>query len=328
VAWSSLGRQGRSFVATAPSRQELSRFAGRPAADPVRVYVGLDSAGSARERAQLAVRELERTGAFDRAVLGVFIATGTGWVDEKVTDALEYMYAGDTALVSMQYSYLPSWLSFLADRQKVTETASELIGAVRARWSALPVRSRPRLVLFGESLGSYGTESAYAGVRDLAGAADGVLLVGPPFANPIWKDLVDGREPDSPVWRPVPRDAEVARFAQTASDLRSGPPTSKVVYLQNSSDPIVWWSPRLLFRPPQWLADPRGPDVSRDMHWYPGVTFWQTLVDLAFANGVPAGHGHVYGSGVADGWAALLPPQGWTSADTVRLRAVLDAEPS
>jgi uncharacterized membrane protein len=80
----------------------------------------------------------------------------------------------------------------------------------------------------------------------------------------------------------------------------------------------------LLVQHPEWLDDPRGPDVSPDMHWYPGVTFWQTAVDQVFATGVPAGHGHVYGSGVVDGWAALAAPPGWTAADTVRLRALLD----
>jgi uncharacterized membrane protein len=53
---------------------------------------------------------MERTGAFDRAVIAVIITTGTGWVDEDVADSLEYMCAGDTALVTMQYFYLPRWL--------------------------------------------------------------------------------------------------------------------------------------------------------------------------------------------------------------------------
>ena len=48
------------------------------------------------------------------------------------------------------------------------------------------------------------------------------------------------------------------------------------------------------------------------------------LVDQFAANSVPAGHGHVYGSGVVDGWAAVAAPPGWTVADTVRLRALLD----
>jgi uncharacterized membrane protein len=328
VAWSSLGRQGRSFVATAPSGAELSRFAGKPATDPIRVYVGLDSAGSAEERARLAVREMERTGGFDRAVVAVVTATGTGWVDENVTDSLEYMYGGDTAVVSMQYSYLPSWLSFMVDQSKATESASTLITAVRAEWAAMPAQTRPKLVLFGESLGSYGTETTYPSLEGMADATDGALLVGPPFANPIWQQLVRERDHGSPLWRPVYQGGDAVRFTQDAAGLRQ--PTAqrpKVLYLQNSSDPIVWWSPQLLVRPPEWLDDPRGPDVSPDMRRYPGVTFWQTAVDLAFATGVPSGHGHVYGSSVADGWAALLPPPAWTSADTVRLRALLDAHP-
>ncbi|MFI5894948.1 alpha/beta hydrolase [Actinoplanes sp. NPDC051513] len=328
VPWHSLGRQGREFAATAPSRTDLGRFAGRAAADPIRVYVGLDSAATVGERVRLAVREMDRAGAFDRAVVAVITATGTGWVDGNVTSALEYMYAGDTAMVSMQYSYLPSWLSLMVDQSKVTETASLLIAAVHARWAALPAASRPKLVLFGESLGSYGTEKSFQSLRSMADGADGALLVGPPFVNPIWRPLVDGRDRGSPVWSPVYQNDDTVRFSQRPAELRTSvgrPP--KVLYLQNSSDPIVWWGPELLIQPPDWLDHPRGPDVSPDMHWYPGITFWQTVVDITFANNVPTGHGHVYGSGVADGWAALLPPPGWSAQDTERLRALLDAAP-
>lgn len=328
VRWESLGRQGRDFIGTAPSSAQLSAFAGRPTLDPIRVYVGLGSAGSVDERAALAVRELERTGAFEREVLVLVTATGTGWVDENVADALEYMYAGDTALVSMQYSYLPSWLSFMVDQSKATEAASTLITAVHLKWESLPAQARPKLLLFGESLGSYGTETTYQNLQSMANGADGVLLVGPPFANPIWSQLVAERDPSSPVWSPVYRDGQLVRFAEHTPTLRTlGGERPKVLYLQNASDPIVWWSPQLLFRSPEWLQEPRGPDVSPDMRWYPGITFWQTAIDLAFATNVPTGHGHVYGSSVVDGWAALAPPPGWTTSDTERLMALLDAHP-
>ncbi len=328
IPWDSLGHKGRDFVGTAPSREELGRFAGTPAADPIRVYVGLDSAGSVNERVRLAVQEMERTDAFDRAVIAVITTTGTGWVDEDVADSLEYMYAGDTALVTMQYSYLPSWLSFMVDRSKATEAASALINAVRAEWAALPAESRPKLVLFGESLGSYGTESTFGDLESMAAGSDGALLVGPPFANPIWRELVDAREEGTPVWSPVYDGGETVLFVQDAPELRSRTgqrEVPKVLYLQNSSDPVVWWTPELLYRSPEWLDEPRGPDISPEMRWYPGVTFWQTVVDLAFSTSVPTGHGHVYGSSVADAWAALLQPPGWNAADTVRLRALLDA---
>jgi uncharacterized membrane protein len=322
--WRTLGKQGRDFVATAPSWGQLTQFAGRTAQEPIRLYAGLDSADSVEARAALVVREMERTGAFDRAAIAVITPTGTGWVDSDVTDSLEYMYAGDTALVSMQYSYLPSVLSFMVDQSKVSDAARTLIGAVHAKWATLPAATRPKLLLFGESLGSYGTEHAYADVRGLTDGADGVLLVGPPFANPIRRDLVEARDAGSPIWDPVYPGYPI-EFTQDPVDLRTRTGSSpKVVYLQNSSDPIVWWSPELMMQRPGWLDDPRGPDVSPDMHWYPVVTFWQTAVDQVFATGVPAGHGHVYGSGVADGWAALAAPPGWTVDDTVRLRALLD----
>ena len=322
--WDKLGRQGRTFTGTGPTAAAIGAFAGAPATEPIRIYAGLRSAGSARARADLVVREMDRTGAWDRAAIGVLVPTGTGWLDSAVTDSLEYMYAGDTALVSAQYSYLPSWISFLADGSKVRDSAAALIGAVHDRWATLPAATRPRLLLFGESLGAYGMESALAGLPALTGTADGVLLVGPPFASPIHRDLTDSRAPGTPVWNPA-HGARPVRSAQNPADLRTPlGPRPKVVYLQNSSDPIVWWTPDLLLTRPAWLDDPRGPDVSPDMHWYPGVTFWQTLVDQFAANGVPAGHGHVYGSGVVDGWAAVAAPPGWTTADTIRLRALLD----
>lgn len=323
--WASLGRQGRDFVGQGPTRAELTSFAGRPALEPIRVYAGLKSAGSVTDRAELAIREMDRTGAFDRSVVAVVIPTGTGWVDGAVTNSLEYMYAGDTAMVSMQYSYLPSWISFNTDRSKVIDAARALITAVHDRWAALPVADRPKLLIFGESLGSLGIERTFGQIASMVDGADGILLEGPTFANPVHQQLTATREPGSPVWDPVYREQPVA-FAARPAELRhrSGPPP-KVVYLQNPTDPVVWWSPTLLYKNPDWLDKPRGPDVSPDMHWYPGITFWQTTVDLIFSNDVPRGHGHQYKSGTVDGWAALAPPPGWTEPDTLRLRALLEA---
>jgi uncharacterized membrane protein len=210
----------------------------------------------------------------------------------------------------------------MVDQSKVSGAATALITAVHDRWAALPAMTRPKLLLFGESLGSFGTETAYGNLGSLTAGADGVLLVGPPFANPIRRDLIAAREPGSPVWDPLYRTDPV-EFTASPVDLRTAA-APRIVYLQNSSDPIVWWTPKLLLQRPDWLDDPRGPDVSPHMHWYPGITFWQTAVDQVFATGVPAGHGHVYGSSVAEGWAALAAPPNWTTADTVRLRALLD----
>jgi uncharacterized membrane protein len=325
VAWDSLGRQGRSFVAGAPPADELTAFAGRPAQEPIRLYAGLTSAYTLTERADLVVREMDRTGAWDRAVVALITPTGTGWVDAKVTRSLEYMYAGDTALVSMQYSYLPSWAAFLGDRSEVVGAADALISAVRQRWAAMPEQTRPKLLLFGESLGTYGLEKVFGNAEGMVTGADGVLMLGPTFANPIHRELTESRAEGSPVWDPDYPNLPI-EFAEDAAALRelTGTPP-KAVYLQNASDPVVWWSWDLLWKQPSWLIGERGPDVTPDMHWYPGITFWQTTCDLIFANNVPTGHGHVYKSETVDAWAAISPPPGWTVDDTLRLRALLDS---
>ncbi|MEV0900218.1 alpha/beta hydrolase [Actinoplanes sp. NPDC049802] len=324
VSWDSLGRQGRSFVAGAPTGEQLTAFAGRTALEPVRVYAGLASARTLEERAALVVREMDRTGAFDRAVVAVFTPTGTGWVDNKVPRSLEYMFAGDTALVSMQYSYLPSFFAFVGDRSEVADAAEALIGAVRARWAAMPVTDRPRLLLFGESLGTYGMEKTFGTPEGLVEGADGALLVGPTFANPTHRLLTETRAEGSPVWDPDYPGLPV-EFADDAAELRTlTGARPKVVYLQNATDPVVWWSWDLLWKQPEWLSGRRAPDVTPDMHWYPGITFWQISCDMVFSNKVPTGHGHVYKSETVDGWAAIAPPPGWTTADSLRLRALLD----
>ena len=73
----------------------------------------------------------------------------------------------------------------------------------------------------------------------------------------------------------------------------------------------------------RWLVEPRGRDRSAAMQWSPVVTFWQVSADLTNAEGVPGGHGHNYSNDILDGWAAVAPPDGWTAADTERIRAAL-----
>jgi uncharacterized membrane protein len=335
VAWETLGAYGREFTAGAVPRGDLASFGmvcepGRAWCDmrdtrePVRVYAGLESADTVADQADLAVRELERTGGFDRAVLAIVTTTGTGWVNPAVPTALEYLYAGDTATVAIQHSYLPSWISFVSERSTATGAATELIGAVRDRLVTMPSAERPQLVVYGESLGAYGTEYAFGDLESLLRETDGAVLAGPPHGNPIWEEVVEGRDPDSPIWRPLGLD-HVA-FMQTGDDFISTVDDPKLIYLQNASDPIVWWSPDLLYRKPAWLDGERGPDVSGAMRWFPAVTFWQVSVDMVTSTKAPAGHGHSYYQSLADALALLVAPPDWTDQDTARLRPLLDEE--
>ena len=203
VPWDDLGKQGRNFVGMGPTPDELTAFSGQPAQEPVRVYASLASASDPEQRAELAVRELQRAGGFDREVLVVVTTTGTGWVDPAASDSLEYEFNGDTAMVAMQYSYLPSWLSFLVDQAKARDAGRALFDEVYGAWAELPADARPKLYVFGESLGSFGGEAAFSGLRDIENRTDGVLWVGPPNFNELWRGLVEDRDSGSPEWLPV-----------------------------------------------------------------------------------------------------------------------------
>nr|WP_246002868.1 alpha/beta-hydrolase family protein [Nocardia tenerifensis] len=324
--WETLGSEGRWFVSYVPTAADIARVTGKPAREPIRVYTGLESADEPEAQAELAVAELERTGAFERKALVVVTTTGTGWVDSTSAESVEMMYGGDTAIVATQYSYLPSVLSFLSDREKATRMGKLVFDKVYEHWSARPAQARPKLLVYGESLGAQGSEGAFTGLADLRTRADGVLWVGPPNSNRLWREFVTRRDPGSPEVLPTYADGLVVRFADGRGDLwrpSSAWLTPRIAYLQHASDPVVWWSPDLLFEEPDWLREPRGPDVSPTMAWYPIVTFWQVAADLPNAQGVTDGHGHRYGTLVLDAWAALAEPPDWSADLSDRIRKYL-----
>jgi uncharacterized membrane protein len=329
VSWESLGHQGRVFISGGPSVEDLTEFNGDPATEPIRAYAGLNSADGIKETAALAAQELQRTGGLERAVVAVATTTGTGWINEAEASALEYMYNGDTAIVSMQYSFLPSWLSFLVDKENARQAGQALFEAVDALIREMPEAQRPKLVVFGESLGSFGGEAPFLALNNLIARTDGALFSGPTFNNTIWTDLTRNRDAGSPEWLPVFDKGENVRFVAEPRDLqRPHDPWEqpRVVYLQHASDPIAWWNPDLLFARPDWLHEPRGYDVSPGMEWIPVVTFLQVSADMAVAVNVPDGHGHVYVRNVADAWASIMLPPGWTQDKTEKLRGLLRSD--
>lgn len=324
AAWEDLGSYGRLFVRSGPTLEQLEEVNGPGAREPIRVYAGLQSADTPQGRADLVLAELKRTGAFEREVLVVATTTGMGFLDRRATDPLEYMWNGDTAIAGVQYSYLPSWISLLADQEAVVDTSRTVFETVRQHWATLPEDRRPALYLYGLSLGSMGVESVLGSVSIVNEPVDGALMVGPPFLNDLHGRLTDGRDADSPASLPVYEDGRTVRFADEQSGLQrtAGPwgPT-RVAYLQHASDPVVFFSSDLAFARPQWLADgQRGPDVSPAMGWVPLVTMWQVLLDMPAAGEVPTGYGHLYSARAnMDAWAALTQPPRWTAerAETV-----------
>ena len=329
VKWATLGHQGRIFVAAGPSVAKLTDFNGAPATEPIRAYAGLNSADGIAATAELAAAELERTGGLQRAVVAVATTTGTGWINEAEADALEYMYNGNTAIVSMQYSFLPSWLSFLVDKENARRAGQALFEAVDKRVRQLPEGQRPKLVVFGESLGSFGGEAPFMSLNNILARTDGALFSGPTFNNTVWLQLTATRDRGSPEWLPIYDDGQNVRFVARPSDLGRPPAPwgrPRVVYLQHASDPIAWWTPDLLFKSPDWLREKRGYDVLPQTHWIPVVTFLQVSADMAVAVDVPDGHGHHYVADVANGWAEVLSPSGWTPEKTTKLRPLLHSD--
>lgn len=326
VAWDDLGREGRVFVGRGPDAAAIEEFTGRPAQDPIRTYAGMAAADDAETRADLAVRDLGRAGGFDRARLLVVTTTGTGWVEPASVGSFEYLGGGDTATVSMQYSHLPSWLSFLVDQERAREAGRQLYDAVYERWIRLPPDTRPRLYVFGESLGSFGGETAFSGEFDLRNRTSGALFVGPPNFNPLYRTFVDERDPGSREVEPVYRQGRSIRFSNRPRDGFAPPGApwrgTRIVYLQHPSDPITWWSPDLILTRPDWLEEPRGRDVLGAVRWVPVVTFWQVSADLALAFSTEPGHGHNYTGEHVDGWAAILRPGGWDEEQAQALREI------
>jgi uncharacterized membrane protein len=330
VSWESLGRQGRSIAGTGPSAAAIAEWSGSEAREPIRAYAGTLSAEDVEERAELAVADLERAGGFDRANLLVATTTGSGWLDPGAVDSFEYLTGGDSATVAMQYSYLPSWLSYLVDQKKAREAGRQLFDAVYDRWSSLRPTDRPRLFVFGLSLGSFGGETAFSGEYDLRNRTAGALFAGPPNFNALYREFTDDRDAGSREVEPVYKGGRAVRFT---NDVAAGvAPASggawegtRILYLQHPSDPIVWWGPALAWDRPDWLDEPRGRDVLGAMTWIPLVTFWQVTVDLPLAAGVPAGHGHIYTREFVDGWAAVLHTSGLTADKAERLRDLVTA---
>ncbi len=329
IPWDTLGYQGRNFTGEGPSPSDIGKFTGHRALEPIRAYAGLASAADAQSRAALAVRDLERAGGFQRKNLLVVTTTGSGWVDPALADTFEYLSGGDSATVAIQYSYLPSWISYLVDQSKARAAGRALFDAVYGRWSQLPQGQRPRLFVAGESLGSFGGEAAFSGEYDLHNRTAGTLFAGPPNFNTLFREFSDHRDAGSPEVQPVYQHGRIVRFA---NDPAAGIPPggqpwegSRVLYLMHPSDPIVWWSPHLIFSQPDWISEPPGRDVLKGMFWMPFVTFWQVTADLPFATGVPDGHGHRYSGEYVDGWNTVMRPAGITSQDLASLRKIITA---
>lgn len=298
IDWSTLGYKGRRYVATVVSRQQIEDAMQEPATDPVRVYIGLETASTPEARVRLALEELDRTGAFERKLIMAASPTGTGQVNYVAMGSMEYFARGDCATVAIQYSKRPSPISL--DRVWLGRKQFRLLlSAIRRRLYDMNPEERPRLVIFGESLGAHTSQDPFlhTGTQGLVdGGIDGALWIGTPHLSQ-WKRQV--RETDRP-----DVDAGLVREFSGPDDLSTMSAQERerlrYVLLTNGNDPVGYFGPELLIQSPRWLGDPesRPPGVPGGQRWIPPLTFLQTLVDMKNALNIVPGefiaNGHDY----------------------------------
>ncbi len=327
IDWEDLGRQGRNFVASGPSGEELSAFFGYSVPTPIRVYVGLNSAENVEQRARLALAELLRVGGFERSMLLLVTPTGTGWVDPAAQDTVEYLHHGDIATVAAQYSYLSSPLALMTEESDDAHMTQALFKEIYGHWRSLPTDSRPRLYLHGLSLGSLKSDLSFDLFDIIGEPFDGVLWSGPPFGHDTWQSVTAQRDPGSPPWLPTFRNNSVVHFmnqtkAPVESTVRWG--KFRILFLQYPSDPITFFSPHYAWHIPDWMREPQGPDVSPDLRWFPIVTMLQLAADMMLGT-APQGFGHEYAPvDYLHAWLALTEPEGWSETELKRLKEVFD----
>jgi uncharacterized membrane protein len=304
VAWETLSRQGRRNVSTVLHPKLIEQVMGEPVvAEPVRVFVGLESAPTERERLELAMGELERTGAFDRGLLMLISPTGTGYVNYVAVEAAEYMTRGDMASVTLQYSLRPSPLSL----DRVDEGRHQyrmLVDAVRNQLFERPADKRPRIVLFGESLGAWTSQDAFEhrGTQGLLNSGvDRALWIGSPYMSK-WKQQVlksDRYDVDPSLLGRFNDFGELeALDAEARSKLR-------YVMITHHDDGVAHFGLDLLARAPDWLGprETRAATVPKGEQWRSPISFVQTLVDMKnSANVIPGqfeAKGHDYRADLA-----------------------------
>lgn len=292
-----LGREGRRFVCNVPGADDIEAVTGAPpVAEPVRVYVGYACARTDDERVTLALDELRRTGAFDRGLLVVGCPAGNGLVNTVPLETLDLVRRGDTAAVAVQYGRLPSFLT-LRRTSRGGRMQKALLEAISGEVAARPPDQRPRVVVYGESLGAWAGQDTFAD-RGVAGldelGVDRALWVGTPAYSKWRRQVVEKRTVEVPPGsvREIEGPADLVALGPAERD------ALRVVVLGHGNDPVRYLEASLLVRRPDWLRGERPHRVPPSMGWLPGVTAFQVIVDGVNATrpvpGVFRATGHEY----------------------------------
>jgi uncharacterized membrane protein len=306
VRWDTMGREGRRHVATVVRPEPLVgkpvEVRGMPRPDlsirtvmqeeakasPIAIFVGLDSAQTPTARVDLALAEMDRTDAWSRSLIVLISPTGTGYVNYVAVACTQYLTRGDVATVTLQYSKRPSPLS-LGKIALAKEQNRLLWLKVLERVRGMSPQERPRVVVFGESLGAHTSQAPFEGWGTLGPEALGIdrgLWIGTP-ASSGWKNEILSRDRVDVDQSQVAVVNDYEQFRAAGDEACS---KVRFVLLSHDNDGVTKFDADLLTHRPSWLGpdrptreelpgrSPRG--IPASMRWRPVTTFFQTLVDM------------------------------------------------
>ncbi len=299
-----LGLQGRRYVTDVLSKNQVEQFTGKKAKNnPIRTYIGFNSDQKYHSgRTEMAMAELKRTKAFQRKYLLLVSPTGTGWIDQTMIESAEMLAGGDIATCVVQYAKYPSFLAL----QKVVDGRRQfrqLLWSVKLQLDQIPKSKRPKVMVFGESLGAWSSSDTvmHSGIDgfDHYGIERALWVGMPGLAK--WGKIEHGETsleiPDGTV--------QVFDSPTQYEELTSTQKKKlRAIILNHDNDPIAQLRPKLLIKRPKWLRDGgRGRGVPEKMEWSPLFTFFQLAIDAGNAMRVIPGnfrsHGHDYRADMA-----------------------------
>lgn len=275
-----LGLQGRRFVSEVVTPEVIEQTLGVPAiAHPIRAYVGVElEPVYATGRSELALDEMERLGAFERSYLLLVSPTGTGWVDHTMIESAEIMTRGDIATACIQYGKAPSFLE-LQGVSLGRAQFRQLLWGVKQRLLAVPEDQRPKVLIFGESLGAWSSSDVvmHQGISgfDHYGIHRALWFGLPGLARWSKTGMREGRNPLTPRGTVGAFD----RFEQYQALTSEERETLRALVVDHDNDPISQMSVRMAVKRPQWLDGHRGRGVPETMKWTPVLTFIQVISD-------------------------------------------------
>ncbi len=276
-----VGLQGRRFLTDVVTPDLIESTLGEKAvAHPIRAFVGVNSEPLYPSgRSEMMLDELERLGAFDRKYLLLVCPTGTGWVDQTLIESAEILTRGDIATACIQYGRGPSFLEV----QKVHVGRTQfrgLLWGVRQRLRDIPKEKRPKVLVFGESLGSWASSDVVMH-QGIAGfdhyGIDHALWFG--LVGLAKWSKTGMRQGSSDLVPPGTVEAfdSFGEYEKLSEEERKG---LRAVIVDHDNDPIAQMSFRWAVKRPPWLdGTERGRNVPEGMPWVPLITFVQIMVD-------------------------------------------------